>query len=81
MYCISSYPYFPVKYMIDSCMFTVPTYTIDSISKTKYFSFSAMDPGSSSAHPVASRRGRRRRPTHITLPQINSDLSRYTRPT
>jgi hypothetical protein len=57
MYCISSYPYFLVKYMNDSFIFTMPTYTVGSISKTKCVSFSAMDPGSSSAQPVASRRG------------------------
>jgi hypothetical protein len=36
MYCNSSYPYF-LKYMIDSFMFTMPSYTVDSISKTNFF--------------------------------------------
>jgi hypothetical protein len=81
MYYSSSYPYFPIQCMTDSFMFTMPTYTIGSISKTKCFCFISMDPGGSSAQPVASRRERRHRPTHITLPQVNSDPSQYTRPT
>jgi hypothetical protein len=61
--------------MTGSLIVDMPTYTVGSIRKAEWFSFSAMDAGGCSTLPMANHRGQRRCPTHITLSQVNSDTS------